>query len=245
MELAGKVALVTGAGRRVGRAITLELARAGCDVALHCNRSITEAKTLAEQIQGMGRRAVVVRGDLIDADTPPRIVAEAVAALGRLDVLVNNASVFDSAAIQAWTDEHWQRTLVINAVAPAMLARAAAEHMQKAGQGRIVNLTDIMVDRPGPELAAYCASKAALVSITRSLARELAPEITVNGVSPGIAIFPEYYSQELREKLVNRVPLQRSGSPEEIASVVRFLVATADYVTGQILAVDGGRSVVQ
>lgn len=244
MELAGKVVLVTGAGRRVGRAIALELAKAGGDIAVHFNRSQDEAEAVANEVRAMGRRAVVVCGDMADAEAPHRVAAEAAGALGGLEVLVNNASIFDAMPVEDWTDEHWERTLRINTIAPAMLSRAAAEHMRRAGQGRIVNLTDIMADRPGPKLTAYCASKAALVSVTKSLARELAPRITVNAVSPGIAIFPEYYSQELREHLVGKVPLKRSGSPEEMAAVVRFLVTTADYVTGQVIAVDGGRSVV-
>ena len=244
MDLSGKTALVTGAARRVGRAIALELASAGCDVVVHYNTAETEARSVVEQIQQMGRRAIGVAGDLADRSVPQRVVDEAVAEMGRLDVLVNNASVFDSAALDEWTDEHWERTLRINTVAPAMLARAAAAIMRRNGGGRIVNLADIMADRPAIGLAAYCASKAALVSITKSLARELAPTIAVNAVAPGIAIFPESYEQELREKLIRRVPLQRAGSPEEIAAIVRFLVTTADYVTGQVIAIDGGRSIV-
>jgi len=244
MELVGKVALVTGAARRVGRAIALELAEAGCDLAVHYRRSAAEAADLGRQIQALGRRVALVSGDLADPGVPERLVEESAAALGGVDVLVNNASEFDSVGVQAWTDAHWERTLRVNVVAPAMLARAAAPLMRRAGWGRIVNLTDILVDRPIRRYGAYCASKAALESLTRSLARELAPEITVNAVAPGIAVFPEDYDDALKDKLTQPVPLGRPGSPEEVARAVRFLVGQGDYITGTVLPIDGGRSIV-
>ncbi|MBI4581450.1 MAG: SDR family oxidoreductase [Planctomycetes bacterium] len=244
MDVTGTAALVTGAARRVGRGIALALAEAGCDVAVHYHRSASEAEAVVEQIRRLGRRAAAIEGNLADRDVPGWVVEETVRQLGRLDVLVNNASVFDAGAVEEWTTEQWERTFQVNTIAPAMLARAAAAHMRHAGRGRIINLADILAERPIRRFAAYCASKAALVSLTRSLARELAPTITVNAVAPGIAIFPEHYDQTLREELVGRVPLQRAGTPEEIAAVVRFLVTTGDYITGQVIAVDGGRSVV-
>jgi pteridine reductase len=238
------VALVTGAARRVGRAIALELARAGFDVAVHYCRSEGQAQDVSGLVRSLGRRAVPVPGDLADPDTPARVVEATLTSLGGLTVLVNNASVFDATDLDTWTAGEWAGIFQVNAIAPAMLSQAAAPHLRASGRGRIVNLTDILAERPARHLGAYCASKAALVSITRSLARELAPDITVNAVAPGIAVFPETYSREQREALTRPVPLGRPGTPEQIAAAVRFLATTADYMTGQTITVDGGRSIV-
>jgi len=241
----GKVALVTGAARRVGRAIALELAGAGFDVAVHCRDSAEAARAVVEEIERRGRRAILVEGDLGERATPARLVSETAGGLGRLDVLINNASVFGKTPVDDGEAAHWETMIRVNALAPAMLSRAAAPLMRDAGAGRIVNLTDIMVDRPAAGHAAYCASKAALTSLTRSLALELAPQITVNAVAPGIAVFPERYDEATRRRLVSRVPLAREGTPEDVAAAVRFLVTSGDYITGQVLCVDGGWSIVR
>jgi pteridine reductase len=243
MEPTGRACLVTGAARRVGKAIALELARAGFDVAVHYHHSDAEARAVAEEIHRLGRRAAIVRGDLGDPDTPARIVRETVDGLDRLDVLVNNASLFEKFPLEQTSPDVWDRTLQTNLVAPAMLIRAATPIMRAAGAGRVVSITDILADRPAANHAAYCASKAALASLTRCLALELAPQITVNAVAPGIAVFPEHYDQEIRDRLTSKVPLKRPGTPEDVAAAVRFLVTDGDYITGQILAVDGGWSV--
>ncbi len=243
MELIGRTALITGAARRVGRAVALELASAGCDIAIHHRTSRDAAESLAEEIRTLGRRAVLVRGDLADPSMPARIVAETVEQLGRLDVLVNNASIFEKTPIDHADPTHWERVFRVNVIAPAMLSRAAAPHMKACGAGRIVNFTDILADRPSRGYDAYCASKAALASLTRSLARDLAPEITVNAIAPGVAVFPDSYDDKTRERIIARVPLAREGTPEEIAAAIRFLVADADYITGQVIPVDGGRSI--
>lgn len=245
MEASGKVALVTGAARRVGRAIALELAQLGCDVALHYRHSAAEAAKVGDEVRHLGRRALLVAGDLADPAAPAAMVDQTGRELGRLDILVNNASDFSDVELDDWTDDHWETVFRVNLFAPAMLAKAAVPLMQRGGNsGRIINLADILADRPIRRFAAYCASKAAVVSLTRSLARELAPGITVNAIAPGIAVFPDHYGQELREKLIRQVPLKRAGSPEEIAATVGFLVAQGDYITGQVLNVDGGRSIV-
>jgi len=244
MDASGKVALVTGSAKRVGRAIALELARAGCDVAVHYRRSADAAREVADAIGQMGRRAALVSGDLTDPKAPKRIVSQAVEGLGRVDVLVNNASVFGKTPIEQVDAETYERMFLVNTIGPGLLARAVAPLMRSAGAGRIVNLVDILIERPLKRYGPYCASKAALANLTRSLALELAPEITVNAIAPGIAVFPDDYSEELRHRLISRVPLQRAGTPEGIAALVRFLVTEGDYITGQIIAVDGGRSIV-
>ncbi len=243
MKPFGKVALVTGAARRVGRAIALELSSTGYDIVIHFNRSAHEAREVEEIVREQGRRAALVSGDLADPAVAARVIGEAAAAFGRLDVLVNSASSFERVALEQADAAVWQRTFALNTVAPALLARAAVPVMRAGGGGRIVNLIDITAQRAVKGYAVYTASKTALASLTRSLALELAPDITVNGVAPGIAVFPEHYDEATWEKLVAQVPLKRPGSPEEVARLVRFLVTEGDYITGAIIPIDGGRSI--
>lgn len=247
MNLKGKTALVTGGARRVGRAISLELAQAGCDIAVHYGTSEEDARTLVESVRSKGRHAVMVQGDLATPSNWAGIVAEAVHSLGRLDVLVNNASVFLTErpdTIDDFDAGLWEEMVRVNLTAPAGLVHYARPHLQAHGTGRIINICDIMADRPFPSHLAYGCTKSGLVSLTKALARALAPSITVNGISPGIAIFPESYDACRRESLIAQVPLRRAGTPEDVARAVRFLAETGDFVTGQILNVDGGRSVV-
>lgn len=247
MKLDGTVALVTGGARRVGRAIVLELGRAGCDVAIHCHRSKSEAAQLAEEVRGFGRRAAIVCTDLEDPASWSATIAQTVKAFGRLDVLINNAAVFltERADTLAEFDHgQWESVLRTNLMAPAGLCHHALPYLSAGGCGKIINLCDAASDRPWPRHLTYCVSKAALAALTRGLARALAPTIQVNGVAPGIAIFPESYSAAQRRTLTQKVPLRREGSPEEVARLVRFLIEEGDYVTGQILDIDGGRSLV-
>ncbi len=244
MRCEGSVALVTGAARRVGRAIAIALSEAGCGVAVHYRESAEDARQLVAQLQSAGRRAIAVRGDLADPASPAAIVAEVTQKLGGLDVLVNNAAIFEEDPPDGFAFAHWQRTMQINTLAPAALISAAADSLARSGAGKVINLTDISAERPRKRHVVYCASKAALVSVTRSFARSLAPAVQVNAVAPGIAIFPEAYQEELKRKLIAKVPGQRAGTPEEIGQTVRFLVEHGDYITGQVINVDGGRSIV-
>lgn len=247
MKLDDRVALVTGGAKRVGRAIALELARGGCHVAVHYHHSAADAQQTCEDIQALGRRAMTVCGDLADPDSWPNIMETVVAAFGRLDVLVNNASIFpvdQEDSIKSFDRGQWERLFRVNLIAPAALCHHAAPHLRAQGGGCIVNLCDVAAERPWKNYLAYCASKAGLAAVTKSLAKALAPEVRVNGVSPGIAVFPEGYDESLRRKLVDRVPLGREGTPGEVASLVRFIAEGGDYMTGQIVAIDGGRSVV-
>jgi pteridine reductase len=208
---------------------------------------LAEAEELARAVRGLGRDATTVTGDLTDSTTWPGIIRQTIESLGRLDVLINNASMFLTETpdrIDRFDPGLWDTMLRTNVVAPAALCHHAASYLRASGRGRIVNLCDISSERPWPKNLAYCVSKAALSALTKGLARALAPEILVNGVAPGIAVFPDEYSADLREKLVRRVPLGREGTPQEVASVVRFLVESGDYITGQVILIDGGRSVV-
>jgi len=241
-----RVALVTGGARRVGRVIALELARAGCDVAVHFFRSSEQAHEVVTEIETLGRRATAVEGDLARAENAERVVAATIDRLGGLNVLVNNAAVFHadgSDTLSPFDTELWRRTFEVNVFAPAALCQAAHPHLRVDGRGCVVNLCDISAEHPWPDHLAYCASKAALVNLTRSLARAMAPEVRVNAVAPGIAVFPEAFPPELRDRLVQKVPLRREGTPREVARLVRFLVEDADYITGQIISIDGGRGI--
>lgn len=245
--LTDSVALVTGGAKRVGRAIVLELANGGCDVAIHYWSSAAEAEALAAEVRAIGRRAVLVCGDLKDSGTWAPLVERTLEGLGRLDVLVNNASLFQTPTpdtVDGFDLAAWEEMLRVNLVAPMGLCHHARAALASRGRGCVVNLCDISAARPWPEHLAYCASKAGLVALTQGLARALAPKIRVNGVAPGIAVFPESFDADRRRRLTAQVPLAREGSPEDMARAVRFLVESADYVTGQILTVDGGRSLV-
>lgn len=237
------VALVTGAARRVGRAIAHQLAGAGYDVAVHYHRSPDDADQTVQMVRALGRRADSFRADFSESAAAGQLVAQVRSRYGRLDALVNNAAIFEPDPAGDFDPAHWTRVLQINAIAPAQLIAAAADALAASGTGAVVNLCDIAADRPWKRFAAYCASKAALVNLTRAFARRLAPDVRVNGVSPGIAEFPDDFDDETRKRLVARVPLGRAGTPDDIAAAVRFLLTDGAYVTGQIIVVDGGRSI--
>ncbi|GJM26720.1 MAG: pteridine reductase [Phycisphaerae bacterium] len=238
------VALVTGGAIRVGRGIAVALADAGYDVLIHYRKSEADVEKTRAEIESSGRRCATIQGDLLDDDTPVRLIYGAKQAFGRLDILVNNASLFEPDPADAFTSEHWRRMMQINAIAPAALIESATPLLEASNTGQVINLCDISADRPWPTHRAYCASKAALANLTVSYARRLAPSIRVNGVAPGIAIFPDDYDEPTRQRLVAKVPLRREGTVEDIAQAVRFLAERGDYITGQILRVDGGRSIV-
>lgn len=243
MRLAGQVALVTGAARRVGRAIALALAEAGCDIALHFNRSRDDAHRTAADIEALGRRCWPCEADLADADAaaalPDRVAQQA----GRLDILIHNASTWSRTPLTELTLDAWERVFRVNVFAAGLLARSAAKHLRQSGRGRIVNISDIAAGRPWGGYLAYCASKAALENLTRGLARALAPEVLVNAVAPGIVEFPPDLDEATRRRLIGAVPLRRCGAPADVAATVLFLVRDADYVTGTTIAVDGGREI--
>lgn len=236
------VALITGSARRLGAAIAGGLHAAGYDVALHCGRSLAEARALAAQLET--RRAdstQVLQADLAEFDRLPELVAHAVGRFGRLDALVNNASAFFPTPIGNATPDQWDALFGANARAPFFLAQAAAPHL-RATRGAIVNLADLYGDRPLREHAMYGMSKAALLYMTRALALELAPEVRVNAIAPGAILWPESgKSEAAKQALIERTPLGRIGTPGEIAEAVRWLLRDATYTTGQVLRLDGGR----
>jgi len=242
--LAGRAVLITGGAKRIGAVVARTLHGAGANVAIHCRRSTEEAQRLHEELNAVrAGSAICTQADLLDLEALPRIVADAVGAFGRLDILVNNASSFYPTPLGRITAAHWDDLIGTNLKAPLFLAQAAAPHLREA-RGLIVNLVDIHALRPLPEHTVYCTAKAGLVMLTRSLARELGPHVRVNGVAPGPVLWPESgIDAALKEEIISKTLLKRSGSPEDVARAVLFFATDAPYVTGQILAVDGGRSV--
>lgn len=231
-------ALVTGGAKRIGRAICLELARAGHDVAIHCHASVEAAEELADDIRAIGRRASVVRADLSDEPAVRALVPTAVAALGPLGVLVNNASVFEDDRVGALNRELWDRHMETNVRAPIVLAEAFAEQAQDGAS--VVNLLDQRVLKPDPRFFSYSLSRNALWWATRTLAQALAPRVRVNAVGPGPTLASVHQTPAEFEAEAGAVPLARAGSPEAVAEAVLWLTQ-AEMVTGQMIAVDGGQ----
>ncbi len=241
MNLRGESALVTGAGKRLGRAIALALAREGAHVAIHFNTSSAEAEETARMISELGVKAMTVQGDLADASVPDRLISEVTEAMGGIAVLVNSASIFEETPWPV-TDESWERHLAVNLTAPMRLIRAATPTL-KVNRGVVINIVDASWQRPSwRRHAAYCVSKVALVGLTQNLARTLAPEIRVNGVAPGAVLPPLDSTEEERAEAISRVPLGRWGEADNVAEAVVHLIRN-DHISGQILNVDGGRSV--
>ena len=241
MDLGGRVALVTGAGRRVGQAIALGLARAGCDVAVHFHGSRPGAEATVAQIRQLGRRGALVPADLRDPLAARALAPAAASALGGLDIVINSAGIMVRQSVDDVTPESWDETLDLNLRASFFVAQGALPWLRKAdGGGRIINIADVAGFEPWPHYVQHAVSKAGVVMLTKSLARSLAPAITVNAVAPGAVLLPESWDDAARERIIASTPLQRLGSPEDVVGAVLYLLAS-DYVTGTVLVVDGGR----
>ena len=236
---------ITGAARRVGAVIARTLHAEGCNVVIHCNRSRREADVLAAALNALrAKSAAVVQGDLLADNALKGLVNQAVSCFGRLDGLVNNASSFYATPVGQISEDDWLDLLGSNLKAPLFLSQAAAPYL-KSVQGSIVNIIDIHTEQPLKNFAVYNIAKSGLAGLTRSLAIDLAPDVRVNGVSPGAIQWPddaEAYPAAERERIIAQVPLKRIGDANDISKAVKFLLLDAPYVTGQILAVDGGRS---
>lgn len=238
------VVLITGAARRLGAAIAVALHETGARVVLHARHSIAEAETLARRLNATRADSVrVVRADLLDTESISPLVADAFAQFGRLDGLVCNASSFFPTPLGQIDEAAWHDLVGSNFKAPLFLAQAAAPHLRAAG-GAIINITDIHAERPLAGYPLYSAAKGALLTLTRALAIELAPEVRVNAVAPGPILWPEdgQFPNPERDAIVQHTLLKRIGTPEDIARTVRFLMLDAPYITGQVINVDGGRS---
>jgi pteridine reductase len=240
MDISGKVALITGSSKRIGRETAIELARRGAHIAIHYRSDeagALETQRLARENDG---RADLFHAELTNAADLDALFIDLEKRLGGLDILVNNASVFNPGAFAETTPEHWDAEMDSNARAPFFIAQRAAPLMSRRGHGKIVNLVDVAGEVVWPGYLAYSISKAALIAINRGLAKALAPAIQVNGIAPGPVLFPEYYSEDQKHLAVERTLLKRAGSARDIVNAVVFLIEN-DYITGEVIHVDGGR----
>ncbi|MDD5301299.1 MAG: pteridine reductase [Gallionella sp.] len=242
----GKTVLVTGGAKRVGAAICRRLHAAGASLAVHYLRSAPEALALRDELNALRpESAAAFQSDLLDLNALPQLVREVVGKFGRLDVLVNNASSFYATPLAEVDEQQWHDLLGTNLRAPLFLAQAAADELRRR-HGCIVNIADIHAERPMHGHLLYSVAKAGLAALTRSLAQEMAPQVRVNAIAPGVIMWPEnaaWMDEEQRRKIVAHTLLKREGEPDDIAKTVAFLIQDAPYVTGQIIAVDGGRSI--
>jgi pteridine reductase len=238
LEIAGRVALITGAGVRVGRAIALGLAEQGADIAAHYNSSRAQAEEVVTRIRSLGRRAVALQADVGDIAQVSALFPRATEELGPVDIIVNSASIFQRGTLESTTVEDWDRHLDINLRAPFFLCQAFRAQLPAGKRGHIINIADWRVARPGTQYMAYTLSKSALVTLTLSLALGLAPDIQVNALAPG-AILPPPEDDGYFQRLAERLPLRRTGSPQDIVDAVLYLLRS-DFVTGEVLRVTGG-----
>jgi pteridine reductase len=240
MELRGKVALVTGAGRRLGRAMADALAKRGMTMAIHHHASSEGARELREEILRAGGRAECFSADLADAEAARALPGQVVAELGRLDVLVNSAAIMQRLGFEETTPQQWDAIHNLNLRSVFFCTQGAAPALRATG-GKVVNLADLAGLEPWSGFAAHSTSKAGVVMLTKVLALSLAPKVTVNAIAPGAVLVPEDYSPEERDRLVRSTPLRRLGSPSDVISALLYLLEGGDFVTGEVLVVDGGR----
>jgi len=237
------VALITGASRRVGAVVARILHAAGYDLALHYRHSSDEADALAKDLeQQRPNSTLLLQADLANLAALPSLIEKLLAHFGRLDALINNASAFYATPLDSATPTQWNELFASNAQAPFFLTQAAIPALREA-RGGIVNMLDIYAERPLAGYTLYCMAKASLAAMTRSLALELGPDIRVNGIAPGAVLWPaEGKSDEEQNELLSRTPLKRAGTPEDVASAILWLLRDAHYTTGQVVHVDGGRT---
>ena len=244
MSQAIKTILITGGAKRIGRQMALTLHAAGHNIIVHYRSSAGPASELVASLNASRPdSAVALQGELLDTSAIPRLVAQAVNAFDGLDVLINNASTFYPTPIEILEEDFWNDLVGSNLKAPAFMVKACAKHLRK-NNGCIINIVDIHARRPMANHPIYCSAKAGLEMLTKSLARDLAPDIRVNAVSPGAIMWPENDTgMAAQDDVLKQIPMGRMGKPEDVAKLAQFLIDDADYITGQVIAVDGGRSV--
>lgn len=240
MDLRNKVALITGAAVRLGKAMSLALAARGVKIALHYRFSQQEARHTAQEVEALESEAFLVRCDLSRAEEIRTLSRRVEEHFGRIDILINNAAVFYPTPLGKVTEEEWDTVLDVNLRAPFLLCQEVARLMLKQKQGKIINLADISVWKPWKEYLPYCISKTGMVALTQGLARALAPHVQVNAIAPG-TVLPPIDGRETLEQLAQKTLLGRVGSPRDIVSALLFLLEGSDFVTGQVIVVDGGR----
>jgi pteridine reductase len=239
MDLSDRIALVTGAAHRIGKALALALARAGADVAIHFHRSEDAARETAREVERVGRRAVLLAADLGDAEAADRLPGQAADVLGGLDILVNSASLFESCAFADVTASDWERVMAVNLRAPFLLTRAASPFLAERS-GVVINIADLAGIQAWKAFPHHGVSKAGLIHLTRVSARSLGPAVRVNCIVPGTVLPPDDYTEEQIAASVQRTVLGRTGSPRDVEEAMLFLIRS-DFATGSVVVVDGGR----
>lgn len=237
------MALVTGAGRRIGRVIALTLARAGANVVVNYHCSASGARSTAREIRSLGVEALAIEADVSKAPEVRAMFRAADRKFGRLDILINNAGVFFAAPWDRLSERDWDRVVGTNLIGPFFCAQAAARIMLRRGGGRIINIASLGGLRAWPSYIHYCSSKAGLIMLTRCLAKALGPKILVNAVAPGTILLPGEKPARTQQRSLRLAPLRKAGRPEDVAAAVLFLATTAEFITGQVIPVDGGQSI--
>lgn len=244
MELKNKVALVTGGAVRLGKAIALGLAREGVKLAVHFNRSVDAAKQTLSEIEAIGGEVILVQGDFSQVSEIENAVNACYQHFKRINILINNAAMYFNTPFGETSEKQWDELLFINLKASFFCSQFSASIMKKQKSGKIINITDIAGIRPWSGFIPYCASKAGLISITKGMAKALAPDIQVNAVAPGTVLMREEATEEETEAIRGLTLLKKIGSPEDVVNAVLFLLKGSDFVTGEVIAVDGGRLLV-
>jgi pteridine reductase len=239
MELVGRVAIVTGAGVRLGKAIALSLAERGARLVVHYNASAGPARQTVDEIRSMGSEAIAVQADLSQPDQAPSILERAVAQYGQADILINSAAIFEPGTWENTTEENWDRHFDINCKSPFFLTQAFARQVGAERHAHVINIADWRGVRPGTQYMAYTLTKAALIAMTQSLALALAPNIQVNAIAPGLILPPPGQGTEYLERMALKIPARRTGSPAEVVKAVLYLLGS-DFVTGELAYVTGG-----
>lgn len=237
-----KIALITGSAKRIGSGIARYLHAKGLKIVIHFRRSEAEAQSLTQALNALrADSAVAFQADLNDFASYQPLIEQAASHWGRLDALINNASMFYPTPLGKITEANWDDLMASNCKAPLFLAQAAIPHL-KQSKGCIINITDVNIASPRPEYAVYFAAKSALSGLTKSLAAELAPDIRVNAIAPGAILWPDNTLEEKKKAVLQKIPMQRTGEPNDIAKTAWFLIHDATYISGQTVAVDGGKT---
>jgi pteridine reductase len=241
VQAAGKIALVTGAAKRVGKSIALALAERGAHVVITYNNSASEAQATLREIEALGVQGMALQGNITRSDDVNAVVQQTIDRFGRVDILVNNASNYYKTPFESLTEAQWDDLVGTNLKGTFLVSKRVGDEMLKAGSGKVVNLADWAGFRPYKDYIPYCVAKAGVIALTQALAKTLAPNIQVNAIAPGPVMLPEDFSDNLREAVVRATPLKRLGTPLDVARTVVFLVEGSDFITGAIIPVDGGR----
>jgi NAD(P)-dependent dehydrogenase (short-subunit alcohol dehydrogenase family) len=241
VQAGGKIALVTGAARRVGKAIALALAERGAHVAITYNSSSAEALATLGEIEERGVQGLALQGNITRSGDVDAMVRQVIERFGRIDILVNNASNYYKTPFETLTEAQWDDLVGTNLKGTFLVCKRVGDEMLRMGAGKIINLADWAGFRPYKDYLPYCVAKAGVIALTTALAKTLAPQIQVNAVAPGPVLLPEDFGDHLRQAVVQATPLKRIGTPEDIAQTVVFLVEGSDFITGAVIPVDGGR----